>query len=83
MYHSSNPSNDSHISLIKSDFHYRNDIQLHWAWEESLFELRKENTQKIHSLSDKVIGLFWNKLDINTPTEMSIKIIEKLVDKIK
>lgn len=74
---------DSHIGLIESDLHYKNDEQLINGWDEALFELRKENTQKIHSLPDKALDLLSLKWDMKTSSDFSIKIIEKLIDKIK
>ncbi len=73
---------DSHIWLIESDLHYKNDEQLiNWGID-SVFTLRKENTQKIHNLPDKALNLLNLKTDINTHSDFSIKIIEKLIDKI-
>lgn len=66
---------DSHILLIESDFYYKNDQDL-ITWDEKTFELRKENTQKIHNLPEKAfLMLHWKEsINENVP---SLKLIDK------
>lgn len=74
---------DSHISLIESDFHYQSDPQLSSDVSADLiFQLRKENTQKIHSLPEKAIQLLESKKDFRTGSDFTHKIINKLIDKV-
>lgn len=67
---------DSHILLIESDFYYKNDQDL-ITWDEKSFELRKENTQKIHNLPEKTFSILHWKENIkeNLP---SIQFLDKL-----
>lgn len=67
---------DSHILLIESDFYYKNDQDL-ITWDGKSFELRKENTQKIHNLPEKTFSILHWKENIkeNLP---SIKFLDKL-----
>lgn len=78
---------DSHILLIESDFYYKDDKDLN-MYNLATFELRKENTQKIHSLPEKTYSILNWKWEIKTelPTikiwENIWKILNSLVDKL-
>lgn len=66
---------DSHILLIESDFYYKNDEHFLWVDSSKLFDMRKENAQKIHLLPEKASEILnWKE---NITTEMpSWKILE-------
>lgn len=57
---------DSHILLIESDFFYKNDEHFNTIDNPKLFDLRKENTQKIHLLPEKVFDILHWKNEITT-----------------
>ena len=73
---------ESNISLIESDFHYKNDNQLYDVNHDLVFQMRKENTQKIHNLPERVTELFCLKNDVKSTTELSTRVIDKLIDKL-
>lgn len=79
---------DSHILLIESDFYYKNDQDL-ITWDEKSFELRKENTQKIHNLPEKTFSiLHWKEsikqsLPSNQFLDKLWELIEIITQKIK
>jgi hypothetical protein len=69
---------DSHILLIESDFYYKDDKGLNTIWIES-FNLRKENTQKIHSLPEKTFEMLNWKNEVKTELPI-LKVLEKIWD---
>ncbi len=74
---------DSHILLIESDFYYKDDKDLWNLWNDT-FEMRKENTQKIHSLPEKTFEMLNWKLEIKTesPTWKVLDKIWEILEKI-
>lgn len=71
---------DSHILLIESDFFYKND-DMFQNYEDTgaVFEMRKENAQKIHSLPEKTFMLLNGKEKITNEMPM-VKIIENFLE---
>ena len=71
---------DSHILLIESDFFYKND-DMFQNYEDTgaVFEMRKENAQKIHSLPEKTFMLLNGKEKIINEMPM-VKIIENFLE---
>lgn len=71
---------DSHILLIESDFFYKND-DMFQNYEDTgaVFEMRKENAQKIHSLPEKTFMLLNGKEKITNEIPM-VKIIENFLE---
>lgn len=71
---------DSHILLIESDFFYKNDgIFQNYEDSSAIFEMRKENAQKIHSLPEKTFILLNGKEKITNEMPM-VKIIENFLE---
>ena len=71
---------DSHILLIESDFFYKNDDMFqNYEDTAAVFEMRKENAQKIHSLPEKTFMLLNGKEKITDETPM-VKIIENFLE---
>lgn len=71
---------DSHILLIESDFFYKNDdIFQNYENSAAIFEMRKENAQKIHSLPEKTFILLNGKEKITNEMPM-VKIIENFLE---
>lgn len=70
---------DSHILLIESDFFYKND-DMFQNYEDTgaVFEMRKENAQKIHSLPEKTFMLLNGKEKITNEMPI-VKIIENFL----
>ena len=71
---------DSHILLIESDFFYKND-DMFQNYEDTgaVFEMRKENAQKIHSLPEKTFMLLNGKEKITNEMPM-VKVIENFLE---
>lgn len=74
---------DSHILLIEADFFYKNDEQFQDIDNKSaLFNMRKENTQKIHNLPEKTFDLLNGKESLRE-NPSSIKILEEIITIVK
>ncbi len=73
---------DSHILLIESDFYYKNDEHFIWVDSNKLFDMRKENAQKIHILPEKASEILnWKENMIKeVPTIKLIDKFSKLLD---
>lgn len=69
---------DAHILLIESDFYYKDDIDLQWKGDKT-FELRKENTQKIHNLPEKSFDILSGKGETKSDIPI-IQAIEQLTN---
>ena len=68
---------DSHILLIESDFYYKNDEHFSWVDSNKLFDMRKENAQRIHLLPQRASEILNGKE--NSLKELpSIKLLESL-----
>lgn len=72
---------DSHILLIEADFFYKNDEQFQRISDETaLFNMRKENTQKIHMLPEKMFAILNNQ---KIEEENNSKLVFELIDWVK
>jgi len=79
---------DSHILLIESDYYYKNDEHFNWVNSEKLFDMRRENAQKIHSLPERASEILnWKENNLKELPSVKIleniwKILNSLVDKL-
>ncbi len=75
---------DTYIFIVNSDSSYKDDDHFHMddmEWQRRLFEMRKENTQKIHTLPEKTYSLLcWWKISDDLP---QAKALEELIWLIK
>lgn len=75
---------DTYIFIVSSDSSYKDDDQFlpnDPEWQRRLFEMRKENTQKIHTLPEKTYSLLCSsKASDDLP---QLKLLEELVAIIK